>query len=878
MGRSRYPRRGHRLAPAALADVLELPIAAKYRTTEADEGHRLCDLDESAWERWDEAACRELAGEVVRAVGRAARMPSGIGDRKLPSIPRGMRLTDLDLEVRTLNCLIAAGIHQRPQDLRMMTIEGLLGLRGFWVKCLVDLLTSLEYVQEHPEARRTLRSEGAVPLKASRSSDRYPRRGYRLAPAALGDILGEPIPEALVTGTRLEGKQLCDLDETVWEKLNGERIAALAELIVSRVNISGYNLAVQQRQLPRLPKGVRLEDLRLENRTFNCLRRSGFGKRPEDLARRTVGELLAIKAFGAKCLVDLLSSVETLAAREGQLDERLTAEARLLSEIPHASHIHFSDPRLGPLLRATDAEANTVGELVHHVLHRRLDPPDPLALYERVCAVRRKIEHLIELSLEEELIEVFSPPGGGRDKQIVAEYYGWDGSGGHTLEELGQKYGLSRERIRQVCVRAVKRSRGVRAFTPVLDRAMEFIAGRLPSDAAKLRTSFNAAGFSKRGLPLETVQQAARFLQRDAQFAVIAVGDRSLVVRPHEVDVPRLIVQAAKRAVLSYGTTSVSDVEEEVGAQVGSLDPVLVLETLKTLKDFEWLDERHGWFQLETLPQYGLPNMIEKVLSVAQRIEVSKLRPAIARYRRTGRNVPPARVLLAFCRRMKGVRVEGAAIVADPPKPWETVLAGVEACMVRVLREHGPILERGAFEEYCIREGMNRFSFNAIIMCSPVIAQYGRSVYGLIGAKVDRKAVETLAARKPGNLPSKVLRGFGRTEDGQVYLAYRLSKAAISGGVITVPSAMKEEVRGRFALRMPDGQSAGTLVSKSGCAWGLGPVLRGQHARPGDHLLLVFDTSAREVLIQLGTETVLEAIDKSCRFSEDLNVSSAGCP
>jgi hypothetical protein len=96
--------------------------------------------------------------------------------------------------------------------------------------------------------------------------------------------------------------------------------------------------------------------------------------------------------------------------------------------------------------------------------------------------------------------------------------------------------------------------------------------------------------------------------------------------------------------------------------------------------------------------------------------------------------------------------------------------------------------------------------------------------------------------------------------DGRVYLAYRLSKAAISGGVITVPAAMKERVHGRFAIRMPDGEEAGTLVSKNGCDWGLGPVLRGRDAAPGDYLLILFDTSGRTADVHVGDEDVFAPV------------------
>ena len=166
--------------------------------------------------------------------------------------------------------------------------------------------------------------------------------------------------------------------------------------------------------------------------------------------------------------------------------------------------------------------------------------------------------------------------------------------------------------------------------------------------------------------------------------------------------------------VLSYGAATIQDVAAEVAAS-GKADHALIEATLETLTDFRWLDRKRGWFQLEPMPQYGLPNMIEKVLSVCGSIDVGRLRAAVARYRRSGRTAPPAGVLLEFCRQLPGVCVEGTTVIGDPPRHWRDVLSGVEAGMVRILKQHGPVLERSVFEEYCIREGMNRFSFNAII-------------------------------------------------------------------------------------------------------------------------------------------------------------------
>jgi len=383
---SRYPRPNHRLAPATLRELLQAAVPAKYLQGSPPDSLRLCELDESAWQRFSPDTCRKLADEVVRAVSRAIRISPSIGDRRLPPLPQGMRLTDLQLESRTLRCLAAAGLHRRPQDLRAMTVDGILTLRGFWVKCLVDLLTSLEYVNDHPESRRRLPTPGSA-TTVVRAASRYPRRNQAIAPRTLHEILAEPIPREFVDGTPLAGRRLCDLDKSVWEYLSPETVSRLSEQIIERVSGGGHGQAVQRRKLPKLPEGLRLEDLPLENRTYNCLRREGYSAHPEELSDRAVGDLLSIKAFGARCLVDLLTSLESLAPRGSQLNEKLAAAATALANNPTAMGIHFDDPRLGPVLRGADNEASTVADMVGRLLRRRADPPDPQRVYDRLCRV-----------------------------------------------------------------------------------------------------------------------------------------------------------------------------------------------------------------------------------------------------------------------------------------------------------------------------------------------------------------------------------------------------------------------------------------------------------------------------------------------------------
>jgi hypothetical protein len=268
------------------------------------------------------------------------------------------------------------------------------------------------------------------------------------------------------------------------------------------------------------------------------------------------------------------------------------------------------------------------------------------------------------------------------------------------------------------------------------------------------------------------------------------------------------------------------------------------------LDGFCWLDEPSGWFRLLPLERHGLPKVIDKVLAVAGSVTISQLHTALSRNRRLWRELPPEKVLLEFCRQTPGARVEGDRIIADPPRDWQEALTGVEAKLVSVLKEHGPVMERGAMEDLCVADGMNRFSFHAFVSWSPVIAQYGHSVYGLLGAKVPSKQVDALLAKRRENRANRrVLDCHGMTEDGKVWLRYRLSKAASTYAVITVPAALKKVVQGRFEFVAPDGRQLGTLATKDGRAWGLGAFLRRQGARIGDHILLTLDLKTRTATV-----------------------------
>lgn len=106
---------------------------------------KLCDLDETAWERFDFLTCEKLGKEVMSVV--RANMPSKAKELlnlNIPTPPNSLRLKDLTLETRTYSLLEKWGFDGHVEKLGDETLGDLLDIHGFGLKGLVDFLASLE--------------------------------------------------------------------------------------------------------------------------------------------------------------------------------------------------------------------------------------------------------------------------------------------------------------------------------------------------------------------------------------------------------------------------------------------------------------------------------------------------------------------------------------------------------------------------------------------------------------------------------------------------------------------------------------------------------------------------------------------------------------
>ena len=647
---------------------------------------------------------------------------------------------------------------------------------------------------------------------------------------------------------------------------------ALADQVVEQVRskVALLPLTIRNRHLPKLPDDITLKDLELEVRTWNCLKAAGFARRPQTLSDKCIGEILRIPNFGAKSLVDLLTSLEAStpktqavprgepeAPNDGNSGPNLIAEAKRLRKTNHSRLIHRNDPRLGEMVRAIDYGSETVYELADRLLSGQRIPISAASVIAQLKELQEKIRAVSRIKLEAELASVTSgAAGNGRNKDIVARYFGWDGLGGTTLQAIGSEVGLTRERVRQICGRVARAIVRRKPFTPTLDRTLEFVASRLPASADEIERELIVREFTRGPFRLEGLVKVAQLFGKETPFSVVKIGKLRVAAIPRMNEFTTLTIRYARGSIASWGAMTVADVVARVAERTRSqISSETITSVLSSQADFRWLDEPSGWFWLASVPRNRLLNQIRKILSVSGRIGVSELREGVGRHYRTKGFAPPRRVLLALCGQIPEYRLEGETVVASSQLSWERVVSKTEQIMVKVLKEHGPIMRRSKLEELCAGFGIKRSTFFTYLDNAPFLMKYGPGVYGLRGAEVSPDMVEPLIQRRR---PSRVLLDYGWTLEGKIWLGYKLSEGMFKSGVFSIPAAMKNLTEGNFVLRTGDNSRVGTLISTKGRAWGLLPFFSRRGGEPGDHLVILFDLKGREAVISIGDASLLE--------------------
>ena len=597
-------------------------------------------------------------------------------------------------------------------------------------------------------------------------------------------------------------------------------------------------------------------------RTLNCLRRAGYLANPRRLGAVTFSDLFAIRAMGAKSVLDFACVFEAATDwldREGV--EPIELGARLLEE-PWIDLVSEEDPRFAHVM---PSGKGTLQQRLDRVTGADASPTERAGLAAAEAAIRSKVTEIEQLPLDLALRHYLEALSGFEDDRVdaLAARLGWDGKPPRTLEEAAQMIGVTRERVRQLQVRVVDKLPTHPIFMPALDEALATIAEIAPGEADSVGQELMERGLSTVPFHPLSVLAAAGACGRTGTFQVERVGSGRRVTTSGELASASAVISMARKSASKVGVGNVVDVAASADQEVTG---DIVREILRNYSDAEFLDEDWFWMPSGNPERNRLYNVTRRILSVVQPMDVPTIRDGLRRHYpfRGITIVPPKNVLAAFYEAHPAFEIdEERRVSSSEPIDYRTELGSTERVLVDVLRRSpAGVLDRAGLEEACVKEGMNLATMSVYSTYSPVLDHLGTDLWALRGVPVDPSAVEALRRASAQKPREKRICDYGWTPAGQIWIAIRMPRLPGRGLVFGIPGAVDQYVASqRFEAKAEDGSVVGTIaVDEKGSSWGYGPFLSRYGADEGDILRVEFDIVKNEVLLRLGGEELMDEV------------------
>jgi Bacterial RNA polymerase, alpha chain C terminal domain/Sigma-70, region 4 len=467
--------------------------------------------------------------------------------------------------------------------------------------------------------------------------------------------------------------------------------------------------------------------------------------------------------------------------------------------------------------------------------------------------------------LEDELSGVLRALANERDTEVVLKLFGWTGKGRRILESVGQEYGLTRERIRQLAARASRKIRERSIETPWLHKAVDALRAACPATSTTLANLLREAGIAKEDFDPSGVIAACEEFGIDSLVTSAPFGGTRVYDRSDKIDTLAQLRRSSRRLTSARGCVNFEAMCDELAIEPAARGKYRELMSLGGR--ITWLDEERQWLFAGGLARNRLGNLVAKVLFVSPEVSLSELRRAVARSRRL-EVVPPTEILARFVQAAGLATVKDGAATAAQSFADAIEAGSAEATILRVFRENGPVLGWDRLQEFCVTGGMNPITVGIYMSASPIVSRLARGVYALVGEKIAPGTVEEVREKFASSRRSSE---FGWSTRGTLWCSVKLTRNILVSGSMPLPAFVSDLVGGDdWKVRFGGAVLDTVLKSKNHFLWSVAKPLAYAGAEPDDICILEFDMQARIVNVSIGGEDLADAWE-----SGDIGLPSA---
>ena len=329
---------------------------------------------------------------------------------------------------------------------------------------------------------------------------------------------------------------------------------------------------------------------------------------------------------------------------------------------------------------------------------------------------------------------------------VLNSRFGLDGSPAKTLEIIGQKYNVTRERIRQNQEHGLRKLKILKPITPILDEVFQILEKSLPLTEIELNKVLKEKNLTKLDWDFKGLQDFYESFGVKLDFYVSKINNVKIISKASIDNVFRAVMVNINKRISNTGLCSLSECLNFKEVYLNNLKKETIKRFIQTKSMFTWLDDEEEWFTFYSR-RNRLSNLITKAATASSNVEIDTLFNKIKNYHRLDKVKYSKNVFISFCKNSFDCKISDTEILFNSPKSklsaYEgyqgNIIAPNEQKIINIFNDFGPILHVEDLKEFSESKDVKFDSLNMILAFSPIFNRIDIGFYTLSGNKKNTK-------------------------------------------------------------------------------------------------------------------------------------------
>ena len=419
------------------------------------------------------------------------------------------------------------------------------------------------------------------------------------------------------------------------------------------------------------------------------------------------------------------------------------------------------------LMRGKNLGRKSVTEIRNHLINLNLDFGDRLEPWDKDIIIklreelRKKVsetkklelleqDQLLEIELKRvlnEAIEISRKDLSVKERviDVLNSRFGLDGSPAKTLEIIGQKYNVTRERIRQNESYGLRKLKFSKPITPILDKIFEILDQSLPITEIEFNRAIKEKGLTNFEWDVKGLQDFYESYRLKQDFYVSKINNLKVISKSSIDNIFRNVIKDIKKKISNSGLISLSDCMKIKEVYLNNIKKETIKKFIQTMPLFSWLDDDEEWFIFYS-KRNRLSNLIAKAATATEQVNFEDLFNRIKNYHRLDDVLYSKNIFLEFCKKSFDCFEKNEDLVFNSSKSKISeydgykgeIISPNEAIIIKLFKDYGPILDWRDIKELSSKEGVREHSFNMIMQFSVLFKRIDKATYILTGEKLEK--------------------------------------------------------------------------------------------------------------------------------------------